>query len=420
MSLTALFALLGGLLVLAFVANRLFQWTRVPDVVVLMVTGLLIGPVLGWVRPGPFEGVARAFGSLALILILFEAGLDLDLRRTLRHFPGGMLLGFFTYTLTTLAVGGIVWRNLGLPLREAMTVGAIMGCTSSTIVLPILQQWKAREPVRVTLLVESTLGDILAVLTTQFLLDFDPSQGSAVGGLASRLALQVSISLLSALLIGFLWSKLLPFLSEQRFWQVLTFSMVLLLYAGTEAAKGSGLLAVLGFGLTLSNLPGARPEMAAMFQWAVPHAAKHEQILSFHSELSFLVRTFFFVMIGVVVKMSGLRAIWLLLLGVMGAIWLARWVSVQLTSWSWRECTAEDRKVVLWMLPRGLITIVLALAVVEARGGGALSFLPPLAFAVILLTNLLVLIGAIDAARQAPASPADPAVAEPDMSSAGG
>jgi cell volume regulation protein A len=184
MSLTALFALLGGLLVLAFVANRLFQWTRVPDVVVLMVTGLLIGPVLDWVRPGPFEGVARAFGSLALILILFEAGLDLDLRRTLRHFPGGMLLGFFTYTLTTLAVGGIVWRNLGLPLREAMTVGAIMGCTSSTIVLPILQQWKAREPVRVTLLVESTLGDILAVLTTQFLLDFDPSQGSAVGGLA--------------------------------------------------------------------------------------------------------------------------------------------------------------------------------------------------------------------------------------------
>jgi cell volume regulation protein A len=401
MSLTALFALLGGLLMLAFVANRLFQWTRVPDVVVLMATGLLIGPVLRWVRPEPFEGVAHAFGSLALILILFEAGLDLDLRRTLRHFPGGLLLGFLTYTLTTLAVGGIVWRNLGLPLRDAMTVGAVIGCTSSTIVLPILQQWKAREPVRVTLLVESTLGDILGVLTTQFLLDFDPSQGSAVTGLASRLALQVSISLLSALLIGFLWSKLLPFLSEQRFWQVLTFSMVLLVYAGTEALQGSGLLAVLGFGLALSNLPGARPEMAALFQWAAPQTAKHEQILSFHSELSFLVRTFFFVMIGVVVKMHGLRAIWLLLLGVMGAIWLTRWIGVQLTCWSWRECTPRDRKVVLWMLPRGLITIVLALAVVEARGD-AMSFLPPLSFAVVLLTNLLVLVGGIDAARAAP------------------
>jgi cell volume regulation protein A len=407
MSLTLLFALLGGLLVLAFVANRLFQWTRVPDVVVLMATGLLIGPVLGWVKPGPFEGVAHAFGSLALILILFEAGLDLDLKRTLRHFPGGVLLGFVTYTLTTLAVGGIVWRNLGMPLRDAMAVGAIMGCTSSTIVLPILQQWKAREPVRVTLLVESTLGDILGVLTTQYLLEFDPAQGSAVTGLASRLALQVVISLLAALAIGYLWSKLLPFLSEQRFWQVLTFSMVLLLYAGAEAAKGSGLLAVLGFGLALSNLPGARPEMAGMFQWATPQAPKHEQILSFQSELSFLVRTFFFVMIGVVVKLGGLRAIWLLLLGVMGAIWLGRWLGVQFTAWSWRECTPQDRKVVLWMLPRGLITIVLALAVVEARGN-AMSFLPALSFAVVLLTNLLVLVGGIDAARAVPAVATEP------------
>jgi NhaP-type Na+/H+ and K+/H+ antiporter len=97
-----------------------------------------------------------------------------------------------------------------------------------------------------------------------------------------------------------------------------------------------------------------------------------------------------------------LRAIWLLLLGVMGAIWLARWIGVQLTAWSWRESTVADRKVVLWMLPRGLITIVLALAVVEARGD-AMSFLPALSFAVVLLTNLLVLVGGIDAARAAPA-----------------
>jgi hypothetical protein len=117
-------------------------------------------------------------------------------------------------------------------------------------------------------------------------------------------------------------------------------------------------------------------------------------------------------MIGVVVKLRGLRAIWLLLLGVMGAIWLCRWVGVQLTSWSWRECTAADRKVVLWMLPRGLITIVLALAVVEARGD-AMSFLPALSFAVVLLTNLLVLVGGIDAARAAP----EPAPAEPGVPS---
>ena len=70
MSLQAFFALLGGLLVLAFVANRLAQRTRVPDAVVLILTGLLLGPVFGLVNASQYENVTRGFGTLALILIL--------------------------------------------------------------------------------------------------------------------------------------------------------------------------------------------------------------------------------------------------------------------------------------------------------------------------------------------------------------
>ena len=70
-------------------ANRLFRWTRIPDVVVLMATGLLIGPGLGWAHPDQFKEVTHAFGTLALILILFEGGLDLNIRETISHFPGG-------------------------------------------------------------------------------------------------------------------------------------------------------------------------------------------------------------------------------------------------------------------------------------------------------------------------------------------
>ena len=51
MSLTAFFGLLGGIMVLAFVANRLAGWTRVPDVVVLMGAGMLLGPVFHSTRP---------------------------------------------------------------------------------------------------------------------------------------------------------------------------------------------------------------------------------------------------------------------------------------------------------------------------------------------------------------------------------
>ncbi len=395
MNLTYLFGLLGGLLVLAFAANRLFRWTRIPDVVVLMATGVVIGPVLGLARPEQFKEVTHAFGTLALILILFEGGLDLKIRETIGHFPGGLLFGVLAYALTTFFAGLMASSILGISRLDGLLAGAVIGCTSSTIVLPVLQQWKAEKAVKIILLVESTLGDILGVLTVGFLLRSHHAGGSVVGDFLTGFFSQVAISLGVSFLIGLAWSRLLPYLSDQQFWQVLTFSMVLLLYAGTEALGGSGLLAVLGFGLTLSNLTGGRRDLVpTLFQFSQGGAGAHEQILNFHAELSFLVRTFFFVLIGVVVELSGLRPIWPLLMGVTAIIFLARWVSIQLSRWSWRGLGDSDREKILWMLPRGLITIVLAIEVIEVRGA-SMEFLAPMSFAVVLLTNLILVFGSI-------------------------
>ena len=51
------FGLMGALLVLAFLANRMVSFTKVPDVVILMATGMVIGPVLQWVNPELFRGL---------------------------------------------------------------------------------------------------------------------------------------------------------------------------------------------------------------------------------------------------------------------------------------------------------------------------------------------------------------------------
>jgi len=417
MNLNSLFGLLGGLLVLAFGANRLFRWTRIPDVVVLMATGVVIGPVLGWAHPDQFKEVTHAFGTLALILILFEGGLDLNIRETLSHFPGGLLFGVVSYGLTAVAVGLVASASLGMTRRDGLLAGAVVGCTSSTIVLPVLQQWKAKKSVKIILLLESTLGDILGVLTVGFLIGVHRSGGSVVGDFLSGFFSQVAISLGVAFLIGFGWSRLLPYLSEQQFWQVLTFSMVLLLYAGTERLGGSGLLAVLGFGLALSNLPGERRTiLPTLFQISQPSSEPHEQILNFHAELSFLVRTFFFVLIGVVVQLSGLRPIWPLMLGVIGAIYLARWISIQLCRWSWRDIGPSDREKILWMLPRGLITIVLALEVVDVRGK-SMEFLPAMSFAAILLTNLILVFGSVRTLKKPPLASAAMVEAAPQSGS---
>ncbi len=405
MNLNLFFAMLGGLLVLAFVANRLVRFTGVPDVILLMFTGVVIGPVLHWVDPEVFRGATHGFGSLALMLILFEGGLDLKLREIVSHFAGGFFLALSSYLLASASAALVCRHALQFAWVPSLLVGAVLGCISSSIILPVLQQVNLRREVKVTLLVEASLGDALAVLAVTSLLDV------AAGGSANPTAISWSLlsslilSIACGLLAGMLWSYLLPVLSDEHFWHVLTFAAVLLVYSGTHALMGNELVAVLVFGLTLSNFPAVRkrlhieesPDASDWFSQVPIKAehggvAQHQQMLTFHGELAFLLRTFFFVLLGALVEFSGLRKNVFLALGCFGALLVARWVAVESGRFAWREFSRREREIMVWFLPRGLITAVLGIDVLEARGA-QFEFLPSLAFAVILLSNIVLLIG---------------------------
>ena len=413
MDLNLFFALLGGLLVLAFVANRLVHYTGVPDVLVLMTTGVLIGPVLHLVKPELFQGITHGFGALALMLILFEGGLDLKLREILRHFAGGFFLSIFSFALSALGTATVCRMALHFAWIPALLVGAVLGCISSSILLPVLQQVKLRREVKVILLVEASLGDAVAVLAVATLLDLAAGGSTSPRAIVIHLSLSLLIAVAAGVAAGVLWARLLPVLSEQRFWHVLTFAAVLLVYSGVHAARGNELVGVLVFGLALSNFPYARnrvhlDEAAKGSDWfsEVPvkpeHAPSFEhhqaQMLTFHGELAFLIRTFFFVLLGSLVEFSGLRRNAVLALGCFGALFLARWIAVQSGRLAWRRVTSGERELMIWFLPRGLITAVLGIRVLEGRGA-EFEFLPSLAFAIILLTNLVLLVGTLRARR---------------------
>jgi cell volume regulation protein A len=432
MDLNLFFALLGGLLVLAFVANRLVRFTGIPDVIILMATGVLIGPALHWVNPEIFRGATHGFGSLALILILFEGGLEVKLREILSHFAGGLFLSLFSYTLSAAAVALVCRHALHFTWIPALLVGAALGCISSSIILPVLQQVNLRRQVRVTLLVEASFGDALAVLAVTTLLDIAAGGSASPKIIAWSLVSSLVIAVACGVLIGILWSYLLPLLSEERFWHVLTFAAVLLIYSGVHALYGNELVAVLVFGLMLSNYPAAQKrfrladdsEGADWFS-ETPVKQEHDgrmaqhqgQMLTFHGELAFLIRTFFFVLLGTLVEFAGLRQHAVLALECFGGLLVARWIAVQSGRFAWRAFSSHERELMIWLLPRGLITAVLGIQIIEARGAD-FDFLPSLAFAVILITNLALLIGSLRARRLFPhPTPTEPELAEVQISS---
>src|SRR5262249_55726770 len=162
------------------------------------------------------------------------------------------------FAVTMVAVSLVCRYALGFGWVRGLLVGAVLGCVSSSITLPVLQQIPLRKPAKTTLLVEASLGDALAVLAVTTLLHVAAGGSASPGHIAWDLTSSLLIAIACGIVAGTLWSFLLPLLSDQRFWHVLTFGAVLLVYSGVQAINGNELVSVLVFGLTLSNFRTVR------------------------------------------------------------------------------------------------------------------------------------------------------------------
>jgi len=385
MDLARIFGLPAALLVIAVIANRLSRWTRVPDIIVLLLIGVGLGPILHWVNPSNFSVVIRILGMLALILILFEGGLELRLKETIRYSPGGILLAVVSYGCTVGLIACIARVLLHMTWMDCSLLGAVLGSTSAAVVLPAIQQIDAPEAIKITLTLEASLGEIIAVLTVGTLIGLDGSE-PIFQGLITGFGHHVLIDVVLGVAAGVAWSRVWPQFASQQFSNALNLGMVLGVFAVGRFAGGSGLLAELVFGLTLANMP------------RTPHMTRQgARMMAFHSELTFLVRSFFFVLLGIMAQFVS-RAYVVPILGILVALVLARYVAVRATRWSIRDIVPADAELLFLMMPRGLITAVLALQVLATRGQ-TFFFLPAMAFTVVLFTNIFVVVAAVTAKK---------------------
>ncbi len=401
-TLTNFWGLLGGLLVLAYLANRFAYRTHVPDVVVLLLCGIALGPGLHWIDAGRFPEVARGVGTLALILILFSAGLELDIRHARKQFAAGSVLAVLSYALTMEGVHLFCAHVLGMGRMASLLAGAALACMSGSIVLPMLEQMNLGPELKTTLVIESAFGDGLGALVVGVLLSLvaegvaSRSSGQAIlGGMVLQSVFHFLVGFVIGVGTGFLWSRLLRKILDHRFWQALSFGALLIVFSGTHAVGGSDLFAVMVFGATLANLLGPDSVLRGL-ELEFNSVNEGIQILSFHSELAFLVRSFFFVLLGAMIQFRGLRRQLLPSIGLLLVILAARALSVQMSRVVWRGRKSHELELATVLIPRGLITAVLALEVIQAKPK-ELMFLPSLTFALILLTNGLGLVATVRA-----------------------
>lgn len=353
---TALVILSVGILVfLGHFFSALFEKTRVPDVLPLLLLGVLFGPLLGWVTPGAFGKVGGIFTTVALIVILFQSGLGLkipDLKKSLGTGLGLTLVGYF---LTVITVAVLADRFLPLNIIESLILGSVLGGTSSAVVIPIIEKVRLGNEARTSLLLESTFSDVLCIVGTLGLLQYTAQPDIRFGAVAGNILSSFLLASLIGAAGGFAWSLFLARIRRLENSTFLTPAFVFILFGVAELLGYSGAIVALAFGIVLGNglgLPFLRGRLKSN------PVRLNEMELSFFSEVVFLLKTFFFVYIGLSLRLSDLNLL-LCGLGITLVLFLLRILVVRL-SLSSKANSRWDASVAAVLNPKGLAAAVLA------------------------------------------------------------
>ena len=353
-TITLLFGSISIAVAIGFLGERLFKKTGIPDVIPIMVLGLLVGPILNLINPDPLVAMAPLFGSIALLIILFNSGLNLDFYAVIKQAPRAAMLAIMTFGLGTLSTMVIAIYVLKMEPMLGILLGTILGGSSSIIVIPYLQQMKVGERVKTILSLESTITDILAVVATLTIIKVIQigATGSETMPVTQMISSSFSIGIVTGLLLGLIWLWVFPKISKDSYNYMMTLFIAFLTYSITEFLGGSGPLSALVFGLILGN----GRSMSQIFKFD-KQVTINTDITRFNSEISFLVRSIFFVYIGIIATIGDIQ---LTIVGIGIALLLLSSRLVAAPIVTWKTKLEKQRNMIIVMFPRGLGAAVLA------------------------------------------------------------
>ena len=386
---------LTGLTILVGLAGELvFRRTGVPSVLFLMGFGILLGPVFHLAEPTAVMKLAPYFGTLALLIILFDGGINLHIMKVLNETPMALLYSVMVFGLTILSIMGFyVWMTQASWLH-GLLLGTILGGTAAAIIIPLTSHMSSiRDSTKVLLSLDSAISEVFVVVLALALMGTmnDPGGGSHF---IREVFHAFWDAIMLALLAGALWARLLAWLGGQALSYMLTMAAILVLYYVAELIGANGAITILLFGLVLSNMEFLAGRLAKPIRALIGYELDQAQFVlgeflkRMNEELSFLVRTFFYVLLGLILDFSSLTGeIALMSFGLFAIVVFIRAVVTEGLARRNDTWPLGERVVIAAMFPRGIATAVMAFLPI-ATGIDGTELFPIYALSVIVLCVL--------------------------------
>jgi cell volume regulation protein A len=384
-----LFFIIGFTIFVGYLSSLFSEKTKVSEVLLLILFGFLLGPVFGFVDVSSGSIIVEILpiiSALALIVLLFDGGIMLNLRSVAKAIPRSTAFALLVFAVSTALSALFLSGALGWPFAHGLLLGAVIGGTSSAIVIAMAEKLDITKESKARLTVESAVTDalsiIVAIVVLRMILE---STTLTVGSILNLMLGSFTIAIFLGLFSAISWVIISHRFLLHKYNYMLTLALVFGLYAVTEAVNASGAISVFTFGLVLGNAK----HLLRIFRINIERPVD-PNVKVFQDEVTFFVRTFFFVYIGLLLSPQHFTGVVMLVsVALICLLIIARWATTKVVL---PHLPDFDHKVVVSMMPRGLAAAVLATYPLAA--GLNLVGFQEIVFAIILLSNLAATVGA--------------------------
>ena len=390
-------AIIGLLIFTAHLFSEIFSRKRIPDVLFLIIIGLLIGPVFHWISPESLGNAGSLFSGITLVTILFESGTQLRFSALKDSFRGALKLTALNFIMSAIAVWLVGWLLLEIDPVVSMMLGCILGGTASAVVIPIVRQMRMSEKPAIMLILEAAIGNVFSIVLALALMQAIKSRhvefGAILGDIFSSFILATVMGLFGAIF----WALILDQVRNIKYSILTTPAFVFIIYGLNEWMGFSGAIAALAFGIGLANIDSIYNVWLKKFIKKVP-VNLNETERSLFSELVLLLKTFFFIYVGISIQLKRWEPI-VIGLGISVLLFIIRIPAVRFAI-SKKEGIPEKEVVFMSALnPKGLTAAVLATqALIYIPNLETAMFVRNIVFSVILFSIVInsILIPVID------------------------
>ncbi|WP_168122352.1 potassium/proton antiporter [Paenibacillus sp. HB172176] len=334
--------LFSTLLIIGVITTKFSSRLGVPSLVFFIAVGMVLSRFIYF----DSAYLTQLFGVLALIVILFEGGLQTKWSNVRKVIAPSATLATVGVFLTTVIIGAFAKYILDLTWLEGMLFGAIVGSTDAAAIFAVLGNKNIRPKLTATLEAESGTNDPMAIFLTISLIELIQNPDASFLTLILGFVWQMGLGLVMGLLLGKLsvWVINKINLDSSGLYPVLSMALAILTYSGTAMLHGSGLLAVYVMAVLVGN----------------SDLTYRHSIFRFNEGFAWMMQISMFILLGLLVFPDQLlTVIWQGLGLSVLLMFVARPIGV-LASLIFMKFNVKEMTFLSWAGLRGAVPIVLA------------------------------------------------------------